>query len=139
MKGMFEDFSRGYYLGRMYVEPHEADSPVMQDEEFEKVRNDIYGDERSYSVEKTAYNRKEYGDVKPYDAKKPLVVKIGKQHLVVDGDEGVPTGTLGVPHHVAERLRIRNPPSVEDVLIAKKGHATRILSLIGFGDGREPS
>ncbi len=121
MKGMFEDFSRGYYLGRMYVEPHEADSPVMQDEEFEKVRNDIYGDEKAY------------------DAKKPLVVKIGKQHLVVDGDEGVPTGTLGVPRHVAEGLRIRNPPSVEDVLIAKKGHATRILSLIGFGDGREPS
>mgnify|MGYP000087704257 CR=1 FL=1 len=105
---MFEDFSSGYYLGRMYVEPHDAERPVMQDDEFEKVREKVYDDE------------------------KPLVMKIGNRHLVVDGDEGVPSGTLAVPAGVTESLRLHNPPSVKDVLLAKKGHATRILSLRGF-------
>jgi len=108
---MFEDFSSGYYLGRMYVEPHDAERPVMQDEEFETVSLGVY------------------------DEEKPLVMKIGKHHLVVDGDDGVPTGTLGVPAKVADELRLRNPPSVKDVLLAKKDHATRILSLKGFDYG----
>jgi hypothetical protein len=106
---MFEDFSSGYYLGRMYVEPHDAERPVMQDEEFETVSRGVY------------------------DEEKPLVMKIGNRHLVVDGDGGVPSGTLGVPEEVAEGLRLRNPPSVKDVLLAKEGHATRILSLRGVG------
>ena len=104
---MFEDFSSGYYLGRMYVEPHESERPVMQDNEFERVSLNVY------------------------DEEKPLVMKIGTRHLVVDGDEGVPSGTLGVPEEVAGSLRLRNPPSVRDILLAKEGHATRILSLRG--------
>lgn len=106
---MFEDFSSGYYLGRMYVEPYDADRPVMQDDEFERVSRGVYEEE------------------------KPLVMKIGNRHLVVDGDDGVPSGTLGVPEEVADGLRLRNPPSVKDVLLAKRGHATRILSLRGVG------
>lgn len=106
---MFEDFSSGYYLGRMYVEPHDAERPVMQDDEFETVSRGVY------------------------DEEKPLVMKIGNRHLVVDGDGGVPSGTLGVPEEVAECLRLRNPPSVKDILLAKEGHATRILSLRGVG------
>jgi hypothetical protein len=106
---MFEDFSSGYYLGRMYVEPHDAERPVMQDDEFETVSRGVY------------------------DEEKPLVMKIGNRHLVVDGDGGVPSGTLGVPKEIAEGLRLRNPPSVKDVLLAKEGHATRILSLRGVG------
>lgn len=106
---MFEDFSSGYYLGRMYVEPYDAECPVMQNDEFETVSRGVYDDE------------------------KPLVVKIGNRHLVVDGDGGVPSGTLGVPEEVADGLGLRNPPSVKDVLLAKEGHATRILSLRGVG------
>jgi hypothetical protein len=106
---MFEDFSSGYYLGRMYVEPHDSERPVMQDDEFETVSRGVY------------------------DEEKPLVMKIGNQHLVVDGDGGVPSGTLGVPEDVADGLRLGNPPSVKDVLLAKEGHATRILSLRGVG------
>jgi len=106
---MFEDFSGGYYLGRMYVEPHTADGPVMQDDDFEAVSRGVYDEEE-----------------------KPLVMKIGKRHLVVGGDDSVPTGTLGVPEDVARELDLRNPPSVKDVLLAKEVHAERILSLRGF-------
>lgn len=106
---MFEDFSSGYYLGRMYVEPHESDRPVMQDEEYETVSRGVY------------------------DEEKPLVMKIGNRHLVVGGDGGIPSGTLGVPEGVVDKLGLRNPPSVKDVLLAKEGHATRILSLRGIG------
>jgi hypothetical protein len=106
---MFEDFSSGYYLGRMYVEPHDAERPVMQDDEFETVSRGVY------------------------DEEKPLVMKIGNRHLVVDGDGGVPSGTLGVPEEIVEGLRLRNPPSVKDILLAKEGHATRILILRGVG------
>ncbi|MDZ7687944.1 MAG: DUF5802 family protein [Halobacteriales archaeon] len=108
---MFDDFSSGYYLGRMYVEPYDAEHPVMQDSDFEAVSNGVY------------------------DEEKPLVMKVEQHHLVVDGDDGVPTGTLGVPEKVADELRLRNPPSVKDVLLAKEDHATRILSLKGFEDG----
>jgi hypothetical protein len=109
---MFEDFSGGYYLGRMYVEPHDADSPVMQDDDFEAVSHGIYEQEE-----------------------KPLVMKIGKRHIVVGGDGSVPTGTLGVPERVAEDLDLYNPPSVKDVLLAKEVHAERILSLKSLDDG----
>jgi len=107
---MFEDFSSGYYLGRMYVEPHDSDRPVMQDDEFEKVRRNVYTEE------------------------KPLVVKVENRHLVVGGDGGVPSGTLAIPAKVAESLRLRNPPSLRDVLLAKEEHAARILSLREFGN-----
>lgn len=108
---MFEDFSSGYYLGRMYVEPHDAGGPVMQDDDFEAVSRGVY------------------------DEEKPLVMKIGVRHLVVGGDDGVPTGTLGVPERVAVELDLRNPPSVRDVLLAKEVHAERILSLKQFDEG----
>lgn len=105
---MFEEFSSGYYLGRMYVEPHERDGPVIQNDDFEAVSRNVYNEEKA------------------------LVMRVGSHHLVVSGDDGVPTGTLGVPEGVAEELDLRNPPSVKDVLLAKQDHAERILSLRGF-------
>lgn len=110
---MFEDFSGGYYLGRMYVEFRDADFPVTQDDDFEAVSHGVYRDER------------------------PLVMKIGKRHLTV-GDGGVPTGTLGVPVGVAEGLSLHNPPSVKDVFLAKEVHAEQVLSLGFFDNGWDP-
>jgi hypothetical protein len=108
---MFERFSSAYYLGRMYVEPHDAEGPVMHDTGFERVRRDLYGGD---------------GDV---------VMKVDRQHLVVDGDEAVPEGTLGVPRRYLEHLDVDNPPSLKEVLLAKPGHAERILSLTREGGG----
>ncbi|MFW5983627.1 MAG: DUF5802 family protein [Halobacteria archaeon] len=108
---MFEEFSSAYYLGRMYVEPHDAEGPVMQNDDFEKVRCDIYGGD---------------GDV---------VMKVDRQHLVVDGDEAVPEGTLGVPRGYLGSLDVRNPPSLKEVFLAKPDHAERILRLTGERGG----
>lgn len=109
---MFEEFSTGYYLGRMYVEPHETDRPVMGKDEFEAVRRGVYGDG-------------EGGEA--------VVMKVDRHHLVVDGDKSVPRGTLGVPRSRLGELDVRNPPSLKEVLLAKPEHAERILSLTGDG------
>jgi len=108
---MFEEFSSAYYLGRMYVEPHDAGRPVMQNDDFERVRDGVYGGD---------------GDV---------VMKVDRQHLVVDGDDAVPEGTLGVPRGYLGSLDLRNPPSLKEVLLAKPKHAERILSLTRDGRG----
>lgn len=109
--GMFEEFSGGYYLGRMYVEPHDGDRPAIQDDDFAEVSRDVYGSEDG----------------------KPLVVKVDRHHLVVDGDESVPRGTLGVPRSLVNELDVRNPPTLKEVLLAKSEHATRILGMGGAG------
>lgn len=108
---MFEDFSSAYYLGRMYVEPHDTERPVMQDNDFEKVRRDVYG-----------------GD-------DDVVMKVDRHHLVVEGDGSVPQGTLGIPRSYLESLDVPNPPALKEVLLAKPQHAARILSLTGERGG----
>lgn len=113
---MFEDFSEAYLLGRMYVEPHDAEHPAMQDDDLEAVRRGVYGDEDG-------------------DGEDVVVMKVDRHHLVVGGDGSVPRGTLGVPRDRIKDLDLRNPPSLKEVLLAKPGHASRILSLIGGHGG----
>jgi hypothetical protein len=108
---MFEEFSSAYYLGRMYVEPHDTERPVMQRDDFETVQRDVYGGEED------------------------VVMKVDRHHLVVDGDSSVPQGTLGVPKSYLESLDVRNPPAFKEVLLAKPRHAARILSLTGERGG----
>lgn len=105
---MFEDFSSGYYLGRLYVEPHDSPEPVIHDDEYRRIHGDVYGGE----------------------ADTPLVFKLDNHHLPVKGDEGVPTATLGLPEELLDDLDLRNPPSVKNVLLAKKRYAERVLELL---------
>ena len=65
---MFEQFSRGYYLGRLYVEPHEVGAAMCRDQ-HERVNQQLYGDE---GVTRTDL---------------PLVMKLGRRHFPVRGDE----------------------------------------------------
>lgn len=104
---MFEEFSGGYYLGRFYVEPRDRRNSVMHDREFKFMSNQIYeGAEDN-----------------------PLVMKIGRKHLWVEGDEGVPSMTLEVPSRLVEELDVSNPPALKEVLVAKPGRAAEILGL----------
>lgn len=107
---MFEEFSGGYYLGRFYVEPRDRRNSVMHDREFRMMSNQVY-DEDSFSN----------GN--------PLVMKIGRKHLWVEGDEGVPSMTLEVPSRLVEELDVDNPPALKEVLVAKPGRAAEILGL----------
>lgn len=116
---MFEEFSQGYYLGRLYVEPYDGDQPVMQTDQHEYVNEQLYaigeGIERLDS---------------------PLVMKVDEHHFPVHGADGVPKDTLGLPKTFLERTRIRNPPTLKEVLLAKAEQAERLLAWFGTdGDG----
>lgn len=108
---MFEEFSSGYYLGRFYVEPSQRRSTVMHDTEFELMSEEVYSGKDLEALED------------------PLVMKIGRNHLWVKGERGVPSMTLEVPKRLMEELDVRNPPALKEVLVAKPGRAADILAL----------
>ncbi|MFB6093910.1 MAG: DUF5802 family protein [Halanaeroarchaeum sp.] len=109
---MFEPFSSGYYLGRLYVEPSEGEAVTMQRAQHERVNEHLYADGEG---------------VERLDA--PLVMKLGETHVAVHGSPSVPEGTLAVPTDTLEDTRIENPPTLSDVLLAKADHARRLASL----------
>ncbi|MFC7234244.1 DUF5802 family protein [Halosegnis marinus] len=110
---MFEQFSSGYYLGRLYVEPTDGDRVVMCRDDHETVNEQLYAD--GEGVERLDY---------------PLVMKVGTAHLPVHGAEGVPERTLAVPEATLDAAGIRNPPTLSEVLLAKEEVASRF---VGFG------
>ncbi len=104
---MFEPFSSGYYLGRFYVHPSSDDRALIQRRHHKRVRDTLYNDSL------------------------PLVMKLDDTHMTVHGDVSVPEDTLLVPESVLEQTRIRNPPSLKAVLLAKSEHAKQLLRLSG--------
>ena len=113
MCSMFEQFSRGYYLGRLYVEPTD-DSPAMCREQHEQVNEQLYTTD---------------GGVERTD--RPLVMKLGTHHLAVEGDATVPADTLAVPETILSATNVRNPPALAEVLLAKADRARQLLALTG--------
>lgn len=111
---MFESFSRGYYLGRLYVEPTDGERAVMQTEQHERVNRQLYADGEG---------------LERLDA--PLVVKLGTRHLAVHGSPEVPGDTLAVPPGVLEEAGIDAPPELSEVLLAKPERASQLLRIAG--------
>lgn len=107
---MFEPFSSGYYLGRLYVEPGGGERPAMHREQHERVNQQLYADDEG--VERTD---------------RPLVMKIGGAHVPVHGDEGVPERTVALPDDWLEATRVKNPPTLTEVLLAKRERADQLL------------
>lgn len=107
---MFERFSRGYYLGRLYVEPVADGEPAMCREQHERVNRELYA--TGEGIERID---------------RPLVMKLGTHHLAVRGDEEVPADTLAVPRSLLEDTPVRNPPTLHEVLLAKAGRAEQLL------------
>jgi hypothetical protein len=108
---MFEQFSNGYYLGRLYVEPTDRNRVRMCRDQHEWVNRQLYED----------------------GTDRPLVMKLGSHHLAVHGDEAVPADTLSVPESVLAGTDVRNPPSFQEVLLAKADRAEQLLSMGGAG------
>jgi hypothetical protein len=112
---MFERFSSGYYLGRLYVEPRdETERAVIARERHEQVNEQLYADGDDDGVRRTDL---------------PLVMKLETTHFAVHGDEGVPEGTLAVPPEFVEETGLRNPPSLKEVFLAKGERARQLLSV----------
>jgi hypothetical protein len=111
---MFEPFSSGYYLGRLYVEPHDGDCAVMHHEQHEQVNDRLYTDLEGYSG--------------------PLVMKIGSTHVPVHGAAGVPGRTVALPESVLPATGIDNPPTLREVLLAKADRAAQLLGIEPEGE-----
>ncbi|MXR52748.1 hypothetical protein GRX03_14180 [Halovenus sp. WSH3] len=109
---MFEQFSDGYYLGRLYVEPTTAEQAQMCQAQHERVNEQLYAD--GEGIERLD---------------RPLVMKVGTHHLAVRGDETVPADTLSVPESVLSETSVRNPPTLQEVLLAKADRAAQLLGL----------
>lgn len=115
---MFEEFSRGYYLGRLYVQPGQGETTLMCREQHEHVREQLYE-----------------GGTETESTDRPLVVKLGSRHLAVHAEDGVPADTLSVPGAVLAETNVHNPPALKEVLLAKAERAIQLLRLTGAGDG----
>lgn len=111
---MFEQFSTGYYLGRLYVAPTTAAHAQMCKAQHERVNEQLYADGEGIDR-----------------LDRPLVMKLGSQHLAVHGDETVPADTLSVPESVLSETTVRNPPTLQEVLLAKADRAAQLLGLTG--------
>lgn len=111
---MFEQFSRGYYLGRLYVEPNSGHTAAMSKVQHERVNKQLYADDEG---------------IERLDD--PLVMKLENTHFRVHGDEKVPADTLVVPEELLEETDVRNPPALREVLLAKADRANQLLGLTG--------
>lgn len=111
---MFEEFSSGYYFGRLYVEPFDGDRAVMQRDQHERVNEQLYAS----------------GDgIERLDT--PLVMKLDERHFPVHGEPGVPEDTLAVPESILEETRVANPPTLREVLLAKSDRAQQLMRMFG--------
>ncbi|SNZ17324.1 hypothetical protein SAMN06269185_2984 [Natronoarchaeum philippinense] len=111
---MFEEFSSGYYFGRLYVEPFDGDRAVIQRDQHERVNEQLYASGEGIERLDT-----------------PLVMKLDERHIPVHGDDGVPPDTLAIPAPLLDDVRIRNPPALKEVLLAKADRAQQLLRLTG--------
>ncbi len=109
---MFEQFSSGYYLGELYVEPHDGEYAVMQRMEHEQMNEQLY-------VTGTGVER--------LDA--PLVMKLDGPHFPVLGDDDIPSGTLAVPRSIAPN---EVGPKRREVFLAKADRAGELLRYAGY-------
>lgn len=113
---MFEPFSGGYYVGRLYVEPHDGERALLQRDHHERVNRQLYATGRG--VERVDH---------------PLVMKLDGHHFAVHGDPGVPDATLVVPSAVVEDDDVEPMPALREVLLAKADRAAQLLELFGLG------
>jgi len=110
--GVFERFSEGYYLGRLYLAESDSGEPKMCRRQHERVNRELYAS--GEGVERTDL---------------PLVMKVGRRHVAVAGEDDVPADTLAVPESVLDDADVHHPPDLREVFLAKADRAAQLLSL----------
>lgn len=127
MDSMFEQFSSGYYLGRLYVQAHDGSRAVLRESHHRRVREQLYGPTGDSNAQPTQSPTTE-----TEADEQPLVMRYRRKHFVVDGDDTVPEETLAVPHEwLSERP---DPLEPREVFLAK---ADRARQLLQFAVGTE--
>ncbi len=123
MDSMFEQFSSGYYLGRLYVQPHDGPRAVLRESHHRQVCEQLYGSTASSNAPSPPAASED----------PPLVMRYQRQHFVVDGEDEIPEQTLAVPEKwLADRP---DPLEPREVFLAK---ADRAHQLLQFAAGRDP-
>ncbi len=107
---MFEQFSSGYYLGRLYVEPYDGDQAAIHRTHHDRVNDQLYESETG-----------------------PLVMKVGSTHLPVHGAEDIPGRTLALPERTLPATGVDNPPTLQEVFLAKADRARQLLGFASDG------
>jgi hypothetical protein len=112
---MFEQFSSGYYLGELYVQPRNGDAAAIRRADHERVNEQLYGDET---------------ELVRLDA--PLVMKVGTRHFPVVGDDDLPSGTLALPREsIPDDLKFE-VPGRKEVLLANAERTGELLEYAGW-------
>lgn len=109
---MFETFSRSYYVGQLYVEPHDGEHAAMHREQHEQLNEELY-------ASGTGVERLD----------NPLVMKVDRNHFAVHGDDAVPENTLAIPRSRVESRYTDPLPTTREVLLAKADRAAQLLDL----------
>lgn len=107
---MFEEFSAGYYVGRVYIEPYDGDHAVMDRDQHAEANEQVYATGEPI----------ERGD-------HPLVMKVDERHFPVFAADDMPTDTVGLPAPMLESTRVDTPPTLKEVLVAKADRAAQLL------------
>lgn len=120
MDSMFEQFSSGYYLGRLYVQAHDGSRAVLRESHHRRVREQLYG-----SATETDAPTAQSPAAEDATDEQPLVMRYRRQHFVVDSDDAIPERTLAVPREwLSERP---DPLEPREVFLAKADRARQLL------------
>ncbi|MFB6253882.1 MAG: DUF5802 family protein [Halobacteriaceae archaeon] len=109
---MFEDFSTGYYLGRLYVQPYDGQSAVIEQSRHEQMNKELYAS--GEGIERID---------------NPLIMKLDSTHFPVQGADDISEGTLGLPQSILDATRISHPPELKEVFLAKSDRAQQLMQL----------
>lgn len=106
-KDMVVSFSSGYYLDRLYVEFHDTERALLNDDYVADLNETIY-----FDPEETLYRT----DI-------PVIVRVGIVHFVAHPSAEVPFGSLQVP---PTEVKSPDVPGRASVLIAKKDRVSQL-------------
>ena len=118
---MFEEFSAGYYIGQLCVEPYDGTHAVMDSDQHVAANEQVY--DTGDPVERRDH---------------PLVMKIEQCYVPVFGTDDLARDTLGLPEAVLASTRINTPPTMKEVLVAKAERAAQLLEWATLYTIREP-
>lgn len=98
---VFANFSKAYYVGRLYIHRSKKDHATIQTNLHEGIIKQLHSD-----TETTQPNI-------------PLRFKIGSTHFLAIGDKNTPGNTIELPPHILEKTNIQNPPTLKEILLEK--------------------
>lgn len=110
---MFEEFSAGYYVGRLDIKSYDGSHAVLNRDQHAAANEQI-------CTTGTGLKRLD----------NPLVMKVENTHVPVFAADDVPQDTLGLPNSILTATQIDNPSTEKAVLMAKAERAADLLDWV---------